>query len=60
MLPEDIVKDLQQAVEALNVDTTHELIDRIRQQNEPLANALAELVNNYRFDRLQELFEKMK
>ena len=32
------------------------LIDQIRQQNMPLADALAELVKNYRFDTLQAFF----
>ena len=48
------------AVEAIALETTNSLIERVRQQNKPLADALAELVKNYRFDILQELFEEIE
>ncbi len=35
------------------------IIDRIRSRDEPLADALAKLVKQYRFDTLQELFEEL-
>ncbi len=57
-LPKKMVVDLQQAVEALDIDATNRIIEQIRQQNAPLAEALAELVKQYRFDRLQVLCEE--
>ena len=57
-LPKEVVTELQEAVEDLDVQAVNRSIDRIRQQNNPLAEALAELVKRYRFDALQELFEK--
>jgi CheY-like chemotaxis protein len=59
-LPNELWIDLQQAIEELDVDMTRCLIDQIRQQNEPLADALAELVEDFRFDILQKLFEKIE
>jgi signal transduction histidine kinase len=59
-LPNELRADLQQAIEVLDVGMTHCLIDQIRQQNEPLADALAEFVKHYRFDILQELFENIE
>ncbi len=56
-LPDTLVTELQQAVETLDIKMTQTLIDQIRQQNTPLADALAALVKNYRFDTLQALFE---
>jgi len=58
-LPEELQTELQQAIEVIDMERANSLIERVRQQNEPLANALAELVKNYRFDILQELFEKI-
>ena len=50
----------EQAIEELNVDMTRRLIDQICQQNKPLADALAELVEDFRFDILQKLFENIE
>ncbi len=55
-LSKELVLEFQQAVEALDVDTTNSIIDQIRLQNFPLADVLAELVTQYRFDTLQALF----
>jgi signal transduction histidine kinase/CheY-like chemotaxis protein len=59
-LPKEMVTELQQAAEALNVNTANRIIDQIHQHNAPLAEALAELVKNYRFDRLQALLEQIE
>jgi signal transduction histidine kinase len=55
-LPKAWQTELQYAVEALNLTTANTLIDQIRQQDVVLADALGELVKDYRFDMLQALF----
>lgn len=57
-LSEKVRRELHQAVENLDVTATHHSIERIRQQNVTLAEALADLVNGYRFDMLQKFLEK--
>jgi CheY-like chemotaxis protein len=59
MLPDELRTGLRQAVEVIDMERANSLIEQIRQQDEPLAEVLAELVKNYRFDILQELFEKI-
>jgi CheY-like chemotaxis protein len=59
-LPDELRIGLQQVIEVIDIEGITSLIERIRQQNEPLAEALAELVKNYRFDTLQELFEEIE
>jgi signal transduction histidine kinase/ligand-binding sensor domain-containing protein/CheY-like chemotaxis protein len=58
-LPDERLTDLRQAIETLNTKTMNTIIDRIRQQNEQVADALAELVKNYQFDTLLALFEEI-
>lgn len=59
-LPNELRVSLQEAVETIDMERTNSIIEWIRGQNEPLANALAELVKQYRFDMLQELFEEIE
>jgi CheY-like chemotaxis protein len=59
-LPKELRTELQQAAEEVAFDRALGLIDQIRQQNVSLAEALAELVKNYRFDILQAWFEKIE
>ena len=56
-LPDELRVGLQHAVEVIDMEMAKNLITRIREHNRPLAEALTELVNNYRFDVLQALFE---
>jgi signal transduction histidine kinase len=58
-LPDKIRVDLQQAVEMIDIEMTNSIIEQIRQHNEPLADVLAELMKNFRFDVLQKLFEEI-
>jgi signal transduction histidine kinase/HAMP domain-containing protein/response regulator of citrate/malate metabolism len=58
-LPDELRIGLEQAVASIDFDRAMEIIARIRQQNEPLAAALAEIVGSYRFDTLQVLFDKI-
>jgi hypothetical protein len=47
-------------VEVIDLERANHLINRIREHNELLTEALVELVTHYRFDTLQALFEKIK
>jgi CheY-like chemotaxis protein len=57
-LPEEWLVALQDAAEDLNPRAANEVINQIREQDEPLAKALSGLVKTYRFDTLQALFEE--
>ncbi|MCP4350156.1 MAG: response regulator [Desulfobacterales bacterium] len=57
-LPEAWYEPLKQAIDVLDVDIAKQVIAQIRSQNTQLADELAELLTQYRFDRLQELFEQ--
>jgi CheY-like chemotaxis protein len=58
-LPESLLPELREAVDAIDIEAVNRLIEQIRRHNAALANVLLELVEEYRFDRLQELFEKI-
>ena len=47
--------ELRYAAEACEIATVLNIIDRIRQEDEHLAEALTILVRKYQFDMLQEL-----
>jgi DNA polymerase III delta subunit len=49
------VANLHQAIIDGDKDLMLTLIDQIREQNKPLANALAALVNNFRYKQLLNL-----
>jgi hypothetical protein len=57
-LPLELLADLRQAVKEINLEKANTVIDRIGQSDEPMAQALAELVENFRFDTLQTLVEE--
>jgi predicted ATPase/signal transduction histidine kinase/CheY-like chemotaxis protein/tRNA A-37 threonylcarbamoyl transferase component Bud32 len=54
-LPADLVANLYQAIIDGDKDLMLSLIDQIRSSNKPLANALAALVNNFRYKQLLTL-----
>jgi hypothetical protein len=56
LLPKDLYQSLRQAVEMGDVEVAEHLIAQIRLQNESIAEALANLVKQFRFDLLQEFF----
>ncbi len=56
-LPEELRDTLKTAAERTDPKRSNAVIDRIRKRDEPLADALAELVKTYHFDIIQELFE---
>jgi DNA polymerase III delta subunit len=54
-LPTALVANLYQAIIDGDKDLMLSLIDQIRSSNKPLANALAALVNNFRYKQLLNL-----
>ncbi len=56
-LPGDLLTQLQEAVETADLSAILPIIEVIGEQNKPLANTLTKLVNGFRFDILQEVFE---
>ncbi|MEW5958533.1 MAG: ATP-binding protein [Chloroflexota bacterium] len=59
-LPPEWRADLQQAVKEINLEKVNLIVGRISRENEPLAQALANLVENFRFDTLQALVGEIK
>jgi ABC-type amino acid transport substrate-binding protein/CheY-like chemotaxis protein len=57
-LPDETVMKLKKSVAALEMDTTLNVIEEIREHDEPLADALKKLVEGYRFDKLQKLLDE--
>ena len=55
VLPKELRIALRQEARALNFEATLAIIDRIRVQHELLAEALNELLDQYRFDKIEEL-----
>ena len=58
-LPADIYAELQQAVNVTDPGRVNHLLGRIREHNPPLADILAELMKQFRFDILQTVFEEI-
>jgi len=58
-LPEEIVLQLKKSIAALKMNSAIDVIEKIREQNVPLADTLQSLVRGYRFDTLQALLEKV-
>ncbi|MBC8233099.1 response regulator [bacterium] len=59
-LPSDLLTNLQEAVIKLDLEATNKIVEQIGESNKSLANALAGLVSDFRFDRLQALIEGVK
>jgi CheY-like chemotaxis protein len=59
-LPPEMLADLRQAAKAINLEKANTIIGQIGQTNEPLAQALAYLVENFRFDTLQTLVKEIE
>jgi CheY-like chemotaxis protein len=58
-LPVELRLELKKAVDVVDFEDTMDIIGKIQAQNEALADALTDLVNQYRFDRLQELLDQV-
>jgi PAS domain S-box-containing protein len=59
-LPTDIYTELQQAANVTDPGKVNYLLVRIREHNPPLADALTELMKQFRFDILQAVFEEIQ
>jgi hypothetical protein len=57
-LPNDLLTQLHQAALELDMELMQILISQVRQQNEPLANALLQLANEFQYTRLLDLIEQ--
>ena len=57
-LPTALHNDLRKTVEANDFYEAMAIVERIRELDQDLATDLAELLNSYRFDTLQKLFEE--
>jgi DNA-binding response OmpR family regulator len=59
-LPEEIVLQLKKSIAALKINAALDVIEEIREHNEPLADTLQKLVKEYRFDTLQKLLDHVE
>jgi response regulator RpfG family c-di-GMP phosphodiesterase len=59
-LPVDLVADFHQSLMELDVERIQSFIERIRQLNEPLANALATFTNNFQYEKLLNLIQSSR
>ncbi len=57
-LPDEWLAALRDAADETDPEAANAVIQRIRDQDAPLADALAALVNSYRFDIVQELLNE--
>ena len=58
VLPEDVLAQFRRVVLIADFTAAMRLTEQIRLEHPSLAEALADLLNDFRFDRLQELFGK--
>ncbi len=59
-LPEELVLQLKKSIAALKMNAALDVVEKIRVQNELLADTLQKLVIEYRFDTLQELLDQVE
>ncbi len=57
-MSQSLLIQLRQAAIELDTDLMATLIIQVRQHNEPIADALLQLVNNFQYDCLFDLIEK--
>ena len=60
VLPPERLADLGQAAKEINLEKVKAIIDQINQKDESVAQVLADLVENFRFDTLQSLVEEVR
>ena len=51
---------MQSAIESLDIESAETIIEQISSNDASLAKTLGDLVYEFRFDILQELFEEIK
>jgi signal transduction histidine kinase/CheY-like chemotaxis protein len=59
MLPAEWRARLRQAADEIDIEAAGALIEQIREHSPALADGLAELLSNYRFDKLQLLIQEV-
>ncbi len=59
-LPEELIEKIKHAVLVADIPATHKFIDQIRQHNAALATSLEELVEDFRFEILYDLFKNIR
>ena len=57
-MPDDLRKELKQAIIKFNVDLIQAIIERIRELNGPVADGLADLANNFQYEKLLALIQQ--
>jgi len=57
-LPVAMLKDLKKAVNNLDFEQSMNVIDKIQKKDSKLAKAVEYFINEYRFDIIQDIFEK--
>lgn len=60
VLPEAWLAKLKQAVGETDPDAADQIINKIQEKDDVLANALSNLIKGYRFDLLQTIFEELE
>jgi hypothetical protein len=57
-MQKETVMKFKTSVEALEMDMALCVIEEIREQNQPLADALQKIAEEYRFDTLQKFLDQ--
>ena len=60
VMPDEWVAQLHQAATQAHAKLIFQLIEQIPEQNVPLASIVADLVNNFRFDKITDLTQKLQ
>jgi urea ABC transporter urea binding protein len=60
VMPDEWVAQLHQAATQAHAKLIFQLIEQIPEQNAPLASALRDFVNNFRFDKIIDLTQKLQ
>ena len=58
-LPDDLLTQMHQAALDLDIELMQDYIIQVQKQNEPLANALLQLANQFQYERLLDLLEQV-
>jgi len=57
-LPEELRKELKQAIINLDVDLIQAIIGRIRELNGPVGDGLSDLARDFQYDKILALIQK--
>ena len=59
-LSSELLERLEYVAQVFDMTVAHELVKELRPQSDRLADGLMELLNHFRFDRLQELLDQSR